>query len=714
MKKLFYIALFIINAMQLLNAQNFWTQPNGPFGPNESDGLFISSNGTVYMYGDSVMKSTDDGDTWTGIKDSTFFFVTFFQNDDAKLYGGDFKGLFVSANNGENWSAVNLGISPISVYTIAKSQTGDFFVGTNNHVFRSTDNGTSWNRYSSGLTQNNVYAFGFGSNNIVIAGTYSGLFRSTNNGVNWSTITITANSFKKISVTISGVMFAGSDKGLFRSTDNGANWMDVSAGLADSNVYALDTDSLGNVYAGTLGTGIYKSTNNGDAWTLISSGLSYPFADYIAAAPNGKLFVSTRAALNRSTDGGATWTSITSKFPPLGARGIYMHSSGAIYAGTFAGQFRSTDNGTTWTQIQKGLPHNIVVSWLEMPGNVLLAGTYYGGLYSSSDGGDTWTLLSQKGLRVEGLVKDGNGTLYHANDQGAYKSTDNGTTWTLDTAGLGAKYNYTMIAAKNGSRYIAGNQGLYRWKSAETMWTRVLGSGSFFLTAIVAEVPNGMLFTSVGYSPLKTDYGVWRSTDNGDSWQHITTPDSSIQQIISNSAGTIILASKTGVYKSSTNGDSWSQVATNVWPGTTKTHVSVNAFSFAGDGTLWAATSAAIYKSSQPLTSIDLVSSEIPQSFTLQQNYPNPFNPSTNIGFSVPSGRDLAKSGRIASASGGGFVSLKVYDILGREVATLVNENLKAGIYNYNFDASKLSSGVYFYRLQTNNFVETKKMILLR
>jgi hypothetical protein len=88
-----------------------------------------------------------------------------------------------------------------------------------------------------------------------------------------------------------------------------------------------------------------------------------------------------------------------------------------------------------------------------------------------------------------------------------------------------------------------------------------------------------------------------------------------------------------------------------------------------------------------------------PYNFELSQNYPNPFNPTTKIRFNVP----------IA-----GFVSLKVYDVLGRQVATLVNERKLPGTYEVIFDASKLSSGLYFYRMATNRFTETKKMILTR
>ncbi|MCF6270668.1 MAG: exo-alpha-sialidase [Melioribacteraceae bacterium] len=101
--------------------------------------------------------------------------------------------------------------------------------------------------------------------------------------------------------------------------------------------------------------------------------------------------------------------------------------------------------------------------------------------------------------------------------------------------------------------------------------------------------------------------------------------------------------------------------------------------------------------------------SQLPTEYSLSQNYPNPFNPSTTIKYTIPSVQTPLLGG-----VGGGLVTLKVYDILGREVATLVNKQQKAGNYEVSFDASNLTSGVYFYRLHAGSFVESKKMILLK
>jgi hypothetical protein len=108
----------------------------------------------------------------------------------------------------------------------------------------------------------------------------------------------------------------------------------------------------------------------------------------------------------------------------------------------------------------------------------------------------------------------------------------------------------------------------------------------------------------------------------------------------------------------------------------------------------------------------------LPEGFVLYQNYPNPFNPSTKIKFTVPQSPLLGGDGR------GGLVTLKVYDVLGNEVTTLVNREISAGEYEVEFSAKggsasggnafSLVSGIYFYQLRAGDFIQTKKMILLR
>jgi hypothetical protein len=99
------------------------------------------------------------------------------------------------------------------------------------------------------------------------------------------------------------------------------------------------------------------------------------------------------------------------------------------------------------------------------------------------------------------------------------------------------------------------------------------------------------------------------------------------------------------------------------------------------------------------VTSVEGTSEQIPTAYKLEQNYPNPFNPSTTIRYQVPVD---------------GFVTLKIYTLLGQEIATLVNGHQTAGSYALSFDASKLASGIYIYRFNANGFSQTRKMVLMR
>lgn len=151
-----------------------------------------------------------------------------------------------------------------------------------------------------------------------------------------------------------------------------------------------------------------------------------------------------------------------------------------------------------------------------------------------------------------------------------------------------------------------------------------------------------------------------------------------------------------GVFVSSNEGADWLNITHNL-----PSPLILRSLAIGPNGNLYVGTGLrGIWKSSQGVTSVTSEGiSGYPKQFALLQNYPNPFNPATTISFTLPSRS---------------FVSLKVFDGLGREVATIVSGEMSAGSYSKQWDASGLPSGVYFYRLQAGSFTETKKLILLR
>jgi len=150
-----------------------------------------------------------------------------------------------------------------------------------------------------------------------------------------------------------------------------------------------------------------------------------------------------------------------------------------------------------------------------------------------------------------------------------------------------------------------------------------------------------------------------------------------------------------GVFLSTNNGTSWTAVNTGL------TNPNVQSLAVSGTNLFAGTWGGGVWRRplSEMITSVARLSTDLPTHFSLKQNYPNPFNPTTTITFALP-----VKS----------FVSLKIFDALGREVATLLEEELPVGTYSKQWDASGLPSGVYFYRLQAGSFMETKKLVLVR
>ncbi len=193
---------------------------------------------------------------------------------------------------------------------------------------------------------------------------------------------------------------------------------------------------------------------------------------------------------------------------------------------------------------------------------------------------------------------------------------------------------------------------------------------------------------------------VYRTTNFGDSWVGTDTiPNISIQGIFFINKNTGYAGGgRNQVFKSTDGGYNWIREKTD-----TTTLAFISSIWFADNMTGWYTGGIGkIYHTTtggEPLTSITVNSSILPIRYSLSQNYPNPFNPSTKIKFAIP------KSS---------FVKLTVYDILGREAAKLVNGNLSAGSYEYEFDGTGLNSGVYFYRLEAGEHRETRRMVLLK
>lgn len=350
--------------------------------------------------------------------------------------------------------------------------------------------------------------------------------------------------------------------------------------------------------------------------------------------------------------------------------------------------FLTTDEGANWTQISSADSDIDILSIVMLNSNIL-AGTW-NGFYLSTDGGTTWNAITPIGIPADipiwSIVMID--TTFFAGTTGdIYKSSDNCNTWNEVNSGIPVDARITSIVA-SGDAIFAGSasNGVFITTNGGASWTEInSGLTDTHISQLVA-MDTKLLAVTLD--------GVFESNNDGMSWAVGISGLENINCIVVVNDQLLAGTDDNGVYLSFDGGVTWTSFSSGI-PGNTR----VWSLAVSSDG-IFAGTDKAVWR--RPLSEMitDVKNkSELPKNFSLEQNYPNPFNPRTKIGYSI----------RTRS-----YVVIKVYDLLGREIVTLVNEEKPSGNYEVNFNASNLPSGVYFYRLQAGSFVEIKKITLLK
>jgi len=340
------------------------------------------------------------------------------------------------------------------------------------------------------------------------------------------------------------------------------------------------------------------------------------------------------------------------------------------------------------------------VSSIFRTGNRLFAGTYAYGIFESTDDGNTWV------QRNSGIGTSYKITSFTQRDNKLYTGTAGNAVFTMDLNAaipewspfrnglpfntgawdVNSIYNYqgTLISAAGQSGYIYFNESV-----SEPWYDREFGGSGQSGLAMWDLIHSGSLLVGAASS------GLYRSTDDGLNWEYFNPELGYIDIANFTVKGNKIYAALTKstygtiIYSTVNGGLNWN-FEDNL-PG-------VLSFDFAvlGDHLYLAAFDGLWYRTLNPSSIKD---DKRIFDFELCQNYPNPFNPATNLTFVI---------GNLS------FVTLKVYDLLGKEVTTLVNEYKPAGTYKFTFDASQLTSGVYFYQMRSGDFIQTRKMIVVK
>ncbi len=650
------------------------------------------------------------------------------------IYGGAEKGYCYSTDNGNTWNIFNDGLSTSTdIHSILVNDTC-VYTGTTNGVYILSKSNTTWKQ--SGLTDLDITCFA-SDGTTIYAGTYnSGVCKSIDNGVNWTEVNNGLIYPGIRSLLIKGsAIFVGTEGGVYKSIDQGTSWTAANNGLPDNTVYAL-TLSGTNILATVWSWGIYMSTDNGESWNIVNNGL--PTGDlHLYAFTNiseTTILTGGTEGVFLSSDGGQSWTAINNGLPQNGEIYALAYNSGNFIAGTlYDGVYISSDNGKHWSQANSGLHHNII-SNLAVINNMLFAGTR-GGLFSWEGNETEWSNNFTPGLSQWGTTAIGvNGEIILAGNLNGeiYLSTDNGNVWEKTGRKTGYITSFAFLGANvflttsSGELYISNDNcatlnrvtnglptgdfaksvinigtdifvifsvhGIYLSTDNGTTWTESDNglpsvSQGLYITSFAAG--NGVLFVG-------TDgQGIFKSIDNGTNWKYIGLPNKRITSLIVNNNNLFAATSNDGIFLQSVNDSIQYQVGLS--------GIEIISLAIYKNELIAGTRGNGIWHRplSQLITDVNKVESKFPSNFSLSQNFPNPFNPSTTINYQI---------------SNSGHVELKIYDILGREAAVLVNEVQKAGNYSIRFNTnnSQLAGGVYFYRLKCNGFSSTKKLLLLK
>ncbi len=361
-----------------------------------------------------------------------------------------------------------------------------------------------------------------------------------------------------------------------------------------------------------------------------------------------------------------------------------------IYAGTGTGIFKTMNGGDSWTQLTVGLPV-VQVSDFERASNGNVYAATDSGVFLTTNSGATWQ-LRVNGLsdpNVHAVLASPQGSLFAGTLAGGYRSTDEGMSWTLMGGGLPSD-GIRALAMDSSGYILAGSssQGLFRSTDDGLSWLPT-GMSAPNVRSITVDQSGRIYY--VKSSPSI----VYRSSDDGLSWTNILFTSMHSQEIGVDQGGRIYSATAEGVLLSTNDGTTWEDISGGI-PNTSTWSLVITSNNNIYVGTF---TSGVCRRLPSSITSVVDPPDVLPAVTLLTQNYPNPFNPSTTINY------ELAKSS---------VVKLSVYDVLGRAITSLVNEEKPAGRYSVKWDATGVSSGVYFYRLQTGTVVETRRMLLVR
>ncbi|HPO55520.1 MAG TPA: T9SS type A sorting domain-containing protein [Ignavibacteriaceae bacterium] len=703
------------------------------------------------VYGGGIYKSTDFGESWT---------------------------LLAATTVPWNFKNINqLAFDPSgNLYAVTKAYNFKHGVGSyyqNGGLYKSTDSGSSWTKISSTNTAHNGFngtdVIPFSSSTIVFAvnengSTLGGIYKTTNGGTSWSKVSsgLPASGYKRIAfakdpvtanTAYAVIQSTNNDapeyglKGIYKTTDAGSSWtlLPTPPRLTSvsnrsylgtqgwyNNVIAVDPFNNNNVYVG--GVDMMKSTNKGNSWSQLTFWHTYygtPFvhADHhsIVFDPNtsGVLYSGNDGGIYKSTNGGANWVSLNNGLAITQFYGGAVSYSGATYHGGTQdnGHLSYYGSGINWAMVYGGDGGFAAVD--QSNANVAYEEYVFLAMHKTKDAGTSWweCLNGLTDAKNSSLclfiapfaMNPENTRVLIAGSDKVWITADSTSNWTQSSStSLASGYKISAVTVVGANANYLGFAGTTNGKifkctslnpaSGFELWNEITPGNNLgsWVRRIVVDPGNKQKIYACysGYKNSTPANHVYYSTNQGSSWTDISSnlPDVPVHSLVIHPTipNRLYIGTETGVYETTNNGTTWTHATTGM-----PDYVPVDelvlqkstnkmfAFTHGRSAFVCTLPSATGLENSTPEIS----------SYELKQNYPNPFNSLTIINYQLPVAGD---------------VRLKVFDASGSEIAVLVDEHKTPGNYSVVFNAATLPSGVYFYRMTTDGFSETKKLILIK
>ena len=683
------------------NAQWKYVNPD-PFSFDINASFFISDSiGWVAGQDGIIQKTTDAGKSWkrqiTNLPVSYHLNSICFVNKDTGWTVGLVGRILKTTDGGDHWLPQTSG-SDKWLYSVSfvSANTG-YALGLNGTVLKTTNGGLNWTLSAS--SHGGVYSSQFLSENLGYAvcsiDAVPFALKTTDGGISWNKILVDSNKFGDLHsccfVDSSTGWVVGSNGLAYKTVDGGSSWSKcVPDSIAQQNYnYVIFKDTLTGCIAAANSDSILVTKDGGQNWERISLLSKYNITNLFYS--QNRLYASGSAGLLLySTDSGEHWIALSKDVTLSNIQTASFIDSHNIWAAGNSGVIiKSTDGGNTWlNQISNTTQNlNTICFFDSLNGFVC---SYQGTILKTSNGGENWNkLIDSSALSLYSMFfLDKNigfcGGYDRFNHAVFLKTVDGGIKWTYLT-NTPNDYWIEAIYFKDSLNGWAGGSSLNRTTDGGKTWIVQLNLSSGIYKIQFVDALHGWML-SAGE--------IYKTFDGGLSWVKYMSQQATAYScwFINENEGW-----KCGVggniFYTSNAGQTWTQQSGS--------NPDLNYIAFNGGTGLAFGNGGAILKTTNGGISFinDKTNSVQKTEYYLSQNYPNPFNPVTTISYSI---------------NKSSHVTIRVYDIIGKEISILVNEFKSPGVHKINFDGSRLSSGIYFYTLQVNENSITKKLVIMK